>query len=96
MIRDCFSMLCQRIISKIGEKQLKSEVYSNAFLKGNDQMYDTNYKTSGGCISGEGKLEITLRLFTDNNALDLGVIFDIEPGYLTKLMNWVLLYWLIK
>ena len=68
----------QRIICSIGERKFKSEAYIDAFLKGKDNMYDANEKTSGGYISGEVKLGITLRLLAGGDAFDLGIIFDIH------------------
>ena len=51
MTRQCFSELCQLIISKVGEKQFKSESYINAFLVNKDSMCIANEKTTGGYIS---------------------------------------------
>ena len=73
MDRECFHLLCQRIIS-VGEKEFKSEAYIDAFLKGKDPMYDAHVCTSGGYVSGEVKLGIALRLLAGGNAIDLGVI----------------------
>ena len=53
MTRCCFSRLCQLIIGRVGEKQVKSEAYINAYLKGKDPMYDANVQTAGGYVSGE-------------------------------------------
>ena len=48
MNRDCFNLLFQRVIVGVGESKFKSEAYIDAFLKGKDQMYDANVKTTGG------------------------------------------------
>ena len=64
MNRECFDLLSQRIITSIGESKFKSEVCIDAFLKGKYNMYDANVKTTGGYISGEVKLGVTLRLLT--------------------------------
>ena len=85
MTRDCFNLLCQRIIVCVGEAKFKSEAYIDAFLKGKDQMYDANVKTTGGYIAGEVKVAITLRLLGGGDALDLGVIFDVEPCHCRKI-----------
>ena len=81
MNRQCFALLCQLIIRNVGEKQFKSEAYIDAFLKGKDSMYDANCKTTGGYISGEVKLAVTLRLLAGGDALDLGLIFDIGSNH---------------
>ena len=96
MTRDCFALLCSTIISKIGEKQFKSEAYIDAFLKGTDPMYEANTKTTGGYISGEVKLAITLRLLAGGDALDLGVMFDVQSDHCNKIMYDVLMLWIIK
>ena len=96
MTRCCFSLLCQKIISRVGEKQFKSEAYINAFLKGKDPMYDANVQTTGGYVSGEVKLAITLRLLAGGDALDLAVMFDVHSDHCTKIMYDVLLHWVIN
>ena len=60
MTRQCFYELCQLNISKVGEKQFKSESYINVFLVNKDSMFIANEKTTGGYISGETKLGINL------------------------------------
>ena len=53
MSRDCFDLMCQKIIADIGGSKFKSEYYIFDFLMGKDNMYDENTLTSGGYISGE-------------------------------------------
>ena len=60
MSRECFSLLCGYIIASKGEKAFKSESYIHAFLETKNPMYMAHEKTSGGFISGETKLAITL------------------------------------
>ena len=96
MTRECFALLCSTIISKVGEKEFKSEAYIDAFLKGTDPMYEANTKTTGGYISGEVKLAITLRRLAGGDALDLGVIFDVQTDHCNKIMYEVLLKWIMK
>ena len=75
MSRACFDRLCQKIIVAVGESSFRSESYIDAFLKGKDQMYQAHEITSGGYISGEVKVAITLRLLAGEDSYDLGVIF---------------------
>ena len=96
MSRDCFDTLCQHIISKIGEKNFKSELYIDAFLKGKDQMYEAHVKTAGGYISGEVKLAIALRMLAGGDSYDLPVIFDVHFDHCTRILHEVLLNWIIK
>ena len=58
-------------------------------------MYDANVKTTGGYVAGEVKLALTLRLLGGGDALDLAVIFDIEPCHCRKIMFDVLQEWVI-
>ena len=95
MTRPCFHLLCQQIISYTGESGFKSEAYIDAFLKDKCQMYKALCKTTAGYVSGEVKLAVTLRLLAGGDAYDLGVIFDIDPDWITKIMYEVLLKWII-
>ena len=96
MTRDCFALLCSKIIGEIGEKEFKSKAYIDNFLKCKDLMYEANTKATGGYIYGEVKLAITLRLLADGNALDLGVMFDVQTYHCNKIMYDVLINWIIK
>ena len=54
-----------------------------------------NTKTSGGYISGELHIAITLRILATSDALDLDIIFYIESCYITTMMYTVLLNYVI-
>ena len=87
--------LCSKIICAVGESQFKSESYIDAFLRGKDKMFDTHEHTSGGYISGETKLAVTLRLLAGGDSYDLGVIFDISFKHCEQIMYSVLEHWII-
>ena len=53
-------------------------------------MYCAQVETSGGYISEEVKLVITLRLLAGGDALDLGVLFDVSSNYCRDIFNYVL------
>ena len=59
-------------------------------------MYDANCKTTGGYISGEVKLAVTLRLLAGGDALDLGLIFDIGSNHCKVILYEVLINWIIN
>ena len=59
-------------------------------------MYRAHVSTSGGYISGEVKLAITLRMMAGGDALDLGALFDISSSYCRDIFNYVLEYWIVK
>ena len=92
----CFSLLCQKIICAIGEKTFKSESYIDAFLRGKDTMFDAHECTSGGYISGETKVDVTLRFLASGDSYDLGVIFDISYKHCEKILYHVLSHWMIN
>ena len=79
MTRECFSELCTNSKTSVGEQEIKSESYIDAYLANKDSMFMAHEKTSGGFISGETKLGLTLRLLAGGDALDLGVMFDAHP-----------------
>ena len=95
MSRECFSLLCQKITCGVGEKVFKSECYIDAFLRGKDKMFNAHECTSGGYISGETKVAVTLRILAGGDSYDLGVIFDISYKHCEKIMYDVLLNWII-
>ena len=78
----------------MGEQSFRSEAYIDAFLKGKNSMYDANVATTGGCIAGEVKLAITLRLLAGGDALDISVIFDVYSGHIGTIVQHVLLEWI--
>ena len=96
MSRDCFDNLCQAIIAAVGEREFCSELYINAFLREKDNMYIAHEKTSGGYISGEIRLAITLRLLAGGDSYDLGVIFDISSRTCERILYEVLENWIIN
>ena len=86
-----FTLLYFTIIGAIREIQFKLKHYIDAFLSGT-YLYDTNVLSTGGYISCEVKLAITIRLLDGGDVLDLVVMFDIYPSYLQKIMKEVLMY----
>ena len=95
MTRECFSSLCHSIIGAIGESKFKSQHYIDAFLSSTN-IYNAHVLTTGGYISGEVKLAITIRLLAGGDALDLAIIFDIYPSYIQIIMKDVLANWIIQ
>ena len=96
MTKSCFALLCQRVIIGIGEENLKSKAYIDAFMRGKDKMYDAHAKSTGGYISGEVKLTIMLRLLTGGDSLDLAVICDVYPDHCNMIMYEVLKNWILN
>ena len=96
MSRQYFILLCQKVICAVGESSFKSESYIDAFLRGKDSMFNAHEQTSGGYVSGETKLAITLRLLAGGDSYDLGVMFDISYGHCEIILYDVLEKWIIK
>ena len=87
MSRHCFKLLCQKIISHIGESKFKSEEYIDEFLDtshnyvtdtAQHRIHRTHAAESGEYVRVEVKLGITLRLLAGGEVLDLGATFNIS------------------
>ena len=103
MTRECFLLLCQKIIAKVGERSFLSEDYINSFLEGNyidydcsKQIYQAQKITSGGFISGKIKLVITLHMLAGGSSLDLSVIFDISHSHCNTIFLDVIKNWIVQ
>ena len=81
MTRECFHLLCEKMKITVGESEFKSEAYINAFLNKKSSIYNANCETTGGFISGEVKMGITIRLLAGGDPLDIAVIFDVSPSH---------------
>ena len=90
-----FQLLIQKIICSVGERAFKLESYIDAFRKDTDKMYMAHEVTSGGYISEEVKLDITLRLLAEVNTMDLAAIFNIGSSVCTKILYEAILEWAI-
>ena len=103
MNRNCFKLLCQKIISTVGESKFKSEEYIAAFLVNpysplslqSAKIHNAHCYTSGGYISGEVKLAISLRLLAGGDAYDLAVMFDIGHRWCKQILYDVLNNWIV-
>ena len=96
MTRECFALLCEKIKISVGESMFKSQVYIDTFLDYPGSIHYANCETTGGFISGETKLAITIRMLSGGDCMDLGVIFDIYSGQCKVIMYEVLEYCINK
>ena len=103
MTRECFTLLCGKIIASIGESNFKSEAYIDAFLIKEGIVHNrvsimasANMATTGCFISGEVKLAITLRLLAGGSILDLAILFDVSDSHVKTLFVQVLKDWIIQ
>ena len=103
MTRKCFDQLCSQIICSIGERAFLSEAYINAFVSTNDIcnsrfsiIYKAHARTSGGFLSGEMKLAISLIMLAGGRPLDLAILFDVSESHCKTIFINVLKNWIIK
>ena len=83
MSRQCFRLLCERIEANVGARNFKSEQYLRQIRNSTDhrdkklaRMMAAHEGTTGGFISGEIKLALTLRLLAGGSHLDLALLFE--------------------
>ena len=106
MERECFDYLCQRIIENVGEQDFKSEYYLRDLSNGDanvvdsDKLYTTNIlhaheKTTGGFVSGEVKLALTLRLLAGGSYMDLALLFDVGFSTAYEIFHKVIKDWIL-
>jgi hypothetical protein len=93
MKKECFNQLCQRIIAAVGERNFKSKHYIDTVLK-STSIYVAHQSTSGGYISGEVKLALTLRMLAGGSYLDLSLIFHCRDTYVTTIFHEVVNNWI--
>jgi hypothetical protein len=103
MERECFEYLCQRIIANVGEGEFKSEEYLNELKHGyveGVKVKDTNIAnahthSTGGFVSGEVKLALTLRLLAGGSYMDLALLFDVGFSTAYEILHYVIKEWIL-
>ena len=102
MSRECFAYLCNMIESNVGEEVFKSEEYLNALRTSNKdedkvkaQTMNAHDQSTGGFISGEVKLAITLRLLAGDSYLDLSLLYETGPSYAYDIFHDVVENWIL-
>ena len=92
MTPECFRLLYCNIIASIGERNLKSEIYIDAFLIKEGIVHDcvsimarAHMVTTGGFISREVTLAITLIMLAGGSVLDLGILLDVSESHVKKI-----------
>ena len=108
MPRECFDLLCKKIRANVGEDKFKSEEYledlTNSLAPAPDsiatcrlrRLAKAHLNHTGGWISGEVKLAITLRMLAGGSYLDLGLIFGTGSTYPYTIFNNVIPRWICK
>ena len=87
MERYCFNLLVATIKDNAGEENFKSEQYIQN-LESN--IHTAHKKSTGGYISGEIKLALTLRLLAGGSYLDLELLFEVSFSYSYQIFHHLL------
>lgn len=101
MSRECFDELSRKIVLNVGEDVFKSEEYLCELLEVDDRKCVTaslaraHALSTGGFISGEIKLALTLRLLAGGSYLDLGLLFEIGTSYAYEIFHDVIENWIM-
>ena len=98
MERGCFDYLCERIIDNVGEHDFKSENYLRNFKNGDAteaNILHAHEHTTGGFVSGEVKLALTLRLLAGGSYMDLALLFDVSFSTAYEIFHKVIKEWIL-
>jgi hypothetical protein len=100
MDKECFKLLCERITDTVGQHEFKSEQYLDNLRNGVighkylEAMDHAHRKSTGGFISGEIKLALTLRLLAGGSYMDLSLLFETSFSYCYKIFHYVIQNWI--
>ena len=102
MTRACFEYLCSRIEANVGEHEFKSEAYLRKYHSsnaGNDlksaNILHAHEQSTGGFISGEIKVALTLRILAGGSYLDLALLFETGQTYVHEIFHNVIKNWIL-
>lgn len=101
MERECFHYLCDRIIANVGEGAFKSEEYLYEMKHGyvvedrQANILHAHEHTTGGFVSGEVKLALTLRLLAGGSYMDLALLFDVGFSTAYEILHKVVKEWIL-
>ena len=96
---ECFMLLCRNIEDGVGRDEFLGEEYIEKELnsgKKKGRMKAAHMEASGGYISGEVKVALTLRLLAGASYLDISYIFDIFYTSTFRLFHHVCQEWLCQ
>ena len=87
MSRESFAYLCNKIETNVGEEVFKSKDYLNALRSSTKDMdkdkagaMHAHEQSTGGYISVELKLAMTLRILAGGSYLDLSLLYETGPS----------------
>jgi len=100
MSRACFQHLCDRIEQNVGDTKLKGEEFLSRMKEGRigheklRKMNRAHEKDTGGFISGEIKLALTLRMLAGGSYLDLSLLYEVGCTYAYDIFHDVIANWI--
>ena len=99
MSKECFNVLCGRIMDNVGEGVFKSELFLDSVARKKKSslgiMYNAHEQSTGGFVSGDIKVALTLRLLDGGTSMDLDLIFEVFDGHARKIFMDVLDNWFL-
>ena len=102
MSKICFQVLCDEIEDLVGVDEFKSETYLNRLRRtqqypnGSRNIIIAHDRSTGGMLSGEVKLALTLRLLGGGTYLDMALLFDVSFNHVHKIVRNVISNWLLN
>lgn len=104
MSRECFALLANKIEQNVGAEVFKSEEYltrlksdpnfSYALFNKQKNLLAAHEHTTGGFISGEVKLAITLRMLAGGSYLDLALLYEMGQSTAHVIFHQVVDEWI--
>lgn len=99
MSKDMYQMLCNDIEDIIGAEEFKSEDFLNTMLTtprvgSANNIYVAHENSTGGMISGEIKLAITLRILGGGSYMDIAMFYEASFNHAHKIFKHVVEDWL--
>ena len=99
MSRDIFQQMCCEIEDLVGEQCFKSEEYLCQLLEYNadpkNNIVHAHQQSTGGYISGEAKIAITMRVLGGGSFMDMALIFGISFNHAHKIVAYTVENWFL-
>jgi len=86
MPRDVFASLCERLCKKVGERVFRPESFLMEGGMAHKKMAAAQQHT-GGCMPGEVKAAVLIRILTGGSYLDLVPLFGLVQSYIYKVFD---------
>jgi hypothetical protein len=102
MSKECFLLLAERIETNVGEETFKSESYLDDLMHSKSpkdiaviKMMKAHEGSTGGFISGEVKLALTLRILAGGSYLDLALLYEMSSSSAYRIFHDVVQNWIL-